>query len=89
MRDNNEEIVLIDYEYGGWNVFVWDIANYFNEMVLDNAHPKGNGVKVYLSNFPNKDEREQLCKYMLKIFYDEHLPAQDKQKFTDFSDYWN
>ena len=39
MIEDNEKVVLIDYEYGGWNPFAVDIANYLNEFMLDNAHP--------------------------------------------------
>ena len=35
----NEQIVLIDYEYGLWNPAYYDVANYLNEFVLDNAYP--------------------------------------------------
>jgi len=65
-----EEIVLIDFEYGGWNPFVFDIANYISELVLDNAHPEGNGVKVYPSNFPDKDEIKGLCRMFFNAYYE-------------------
>ena len=51
MRDENEKIYLIDYEYGGWNVFAFDIANYLNEYMLDNNWSSGNGIRTYLNNF--------------------------------------
>lgn len=54
INGENEKIVMIDYEYGGWNPFAFDIANYISELSLDNAHPQGNGCKVYPSNFPSK-----------------------------------
>ena len=37
--EDNEQIVLIDYEYGLWNPAYYDVANYLNEFVLDNAYP--------------------------------------------------
>jgi thiamine kinase-like enzyme len=51
--EDNTKITLIDYEYGGWNPMAMDIANYLNECCLENAHPKGVGIKVYLENFPS------------------------------------
>ena len=33
-----------------------DLANYFNETMLDNAHPLENGIKLYLSNFISESE---------------------------------
>jgi choline/ethanolamine kinase len=50
--ENNELSTLIDFEYGGWNPIAYDLANYLNEMCIDNAHPSGPGVKLYLNNFP-------------------------------------
>ena len=46
------EIILIDYEYGMWNPQYYDIATYLNEYTLDNAYPKGKGVRYYLENWP-------------------------------------
>ena len=37
---NNEDLILIDYEYGGWNPIGFDIANYINECVCDNTNLK-------------------------------------------------
>jgi len=65
----NEEIVLIDFEYGGWNPFAFDIANFISELALDNAHPEGNGVKVYPSNFPGKEEINELCRMFFYAYY--------------------
>ena len=41
-------MILIDYEYGMWNPQYYDLANYLNELVLDNAYPKGTGVAYYM-----------------------------------------
>lgn len=37
MGDAND-VMLIDYEYGTWNPRYYDLGNYLNEMVCDNAH---------------------------------------------------
>ena len=42
------QIIFIDFEYTAWNPRAMDIANYFNETMLDNAHPVGSGIKCYL-----------------------------------------
>jgi thiamine kinase-like enzyme len=49
--ENAEEIILIDYEYTGWAPRAMDLANYFNETMLDNAYPMKNGIGLYLNNF--------------------------------------
>lgn len=51
-------LTLIDYEYGNWNPQGYDLACYLNEMVPDNAHPHGCGVKHYMCNFPTNAEIE-------------------------------
>jgi thiamine kinase-like enzyme len=69
INGENEKIVMIDFEYGGWNPFSFDIANYISELSLDNAHPKGNGCKVYPSNFPSKQEIGMLCMSFLRQYW--------------------
>jgi len=29
---------MIDFEYGEWNPMAYDLANYLNEIMVDNAH---------------------------------------------------
>ena len=53
-------LTLIDYEYGNWNPQAYDLACYLNEMVCDNAHPHGCGVKHYMRNFPSNAEIERM-----------------------------
>jgi len=45
------DIIFIDFEYTGWAPRGMDIANYFSETMLDNAHPLKKGIKYYLINF--------------------------------------
>lgn len=39
--EDNSNLLIIDYEYAYWNPRAWDLANYFNETMIDNAHPFG------------------------------------------------
>ena len=39
------DVIFIDFEYTGWNPRGMDIANYFSETMLDNAHPLKKGIK--------------------------------------------
>lgn len=34
-RSDNRQMILIDYEYGGWNPMAMDIANFLNETMSD------------------------------------------------------
>jgi thiamine kinase-like enzyme len=49
-------VIFIDFEYTAWNPRGMDIANYFNETMLDNAHPLKRGIKFYLQNFIKENE---------------------------------
>lgn len=46
-----------------------DIANYFSETILDNAHPLKKGIKYYLQNFIKDHEQEFLIKHYLSHYY--------------------
>ena len=61
-------MIIIDYEYSGWNPIAYDIANFFNECAVDLVYPGNTGIKYYFQNFPNQMERESLCKC-----YAEHM----------------
>ena len=50
---DNEDMMLIDVEYSGWNPIAYDLANYFNECICDNTN-----IKYYFKNYPLKEERE-------------------------------
>jgi thiamine kinase-like enzyme len=49
-------MILIDFEYSGYNPRAFDLAVYFAETIFDNLHPLGNGIKSHLENFINEDE---------------------------------
>lgn len=45
-----------------WNPEYYDIGNYLNEMMCDNAHPQGCGVAHYLRNWPTNNEIESITR---------------------------
>lgn len=47
MKDNLADIRLIDYEYTAFGPQEWDLANTFNEIVVDNNHPYYPFIKNY------------------------------------------
>ena len=58
---DNRKLMLIDYEYGGWNPMAMDLANYVNETMLDNAYPGKNGVAWYEENCMTIEELEKMA----------------------------
>ncbi len=76
LLEDSRKIGLIDFEYGGWNPMAYDLANYLNECTIDNAHPKGVGVKLYLENFPTEEERHHFLSVYLKRYFDEIVSQQ-------------
>lgn len=62
-------VIFIDFEYTSWNPRAMDIANYFNETMLDNAHPVDNGIKCYLQNFIKESEQDFLFRRYLEHYY--------------------
>ena len=61
-HEDNTDIVLIDFEYGGWNPMAMDLANYINECMLDNAYPKTFGKGCYDANAMTKHEIEAMAR---------------------------
>ena len=57
---NNRDLVVIDYEYAGWNPMAMDLANYLNETMLDNAYPSKNGIAFYKENCMSFEELEEM-----------------------------
>ena len=69
---DNEQLMLIDYEFADWNPMAYDIANYCNECTCDNAATESNfncGVQYYEINFPKRSEIEFLATEYLRHFY--------------------
>lgn len=46
-RQNNGELILIDYEYAKMNPMSFDIGNYLVQTMTDNSHPGKSGVACY------------------------------------------
>ena len=67
------DVIFIDFEYAYWNPRAMDLANYFNETMLDNAHPVSKGIKYYLKNFIRDHEQEFMLKKYLQHYYQHYL----------------
>ena len=70
---NNLELMIIDYEYAGWNPMAMDLANYINETMLDNAYPLENGIKWYLDNCMSPQEIEQMVKEYMRVYHSKYM----------------
>ena len=82
--ENNENLIVIDYEYAGWNPIAYDIANFINECVVDLAHPGPTGIKYYYNNFPDSTERETLCKQYSQHFFSVYFKSISENSFDEY-----
>ena len=77
-----QKIMLIDFEYIGMNPRAFDLANYCNETVIDNAYPLRNGIAYYLENFIKDEEQTLLLTEYLKNYYEKFYRG-DKSKESE------
>lgn len=70
--EDNTHLLLIDFEYAGWNPRAMDLAIYFNETMLDNAYPLANGIKLYINNFITDKEQDFLISKYLTRYYNKY-----------------
>ena len=86
-REDNERLLIIDYEYGGWNPMAMDLANYLNETMLDNSYPCENGITVYLSNSMTDPELRSMCLTYLSRYFSTHMTASVKSRYASFDEF--
>lgn len=70
---DNRELMIIDYEYSGWNPMAMDLANYVNETMLDNSYPFENGIAWYLDNCMDSQEVNLMSKEYLKCYFNKYM----------------
>lgn len=84
---DNEKLLVIDYEYAGWNPMAMDLANYINETMLDNAYPLKNGIAWYLSNcMPDAEARAMSVVYM-RCYFEKHMTDTVKAQYASADDF--
>ena len=88
-KSNNSNLLLIDYEYGGWNPMAMDLANYINETMLDNGYPEKNGIAWYLDNCMTKPEVKEMSKVYLIRYFDKYISEELKNKYSDSNTFVN
>ena len=64
-----------------------DLANYLNETMLDNAHPSGFGIKLYLKNCMSRSELKEMATIYLQTYYDKYLSVALKESFKSSQDF--
>jgi len=60
-----------------------DLANYLNEMVLDNSYPCGNGVALFMENEPQDCEIKALLTRYLRRYYETVLSKEKECESWD------
>ena len=71
MLNPNKSLILIDYEFVGWQPRAMDLAGYVMETVIDNdCKEEPSGIGYSPENLMGKKEIEGLCKKYLKYAKD-------------------
>ena len=78
---DNRNLMLIDYEYAGWNPMAMDLANYISETILENAYPYGTGINWYLDNIMQQSELESMIKTYMNKYFEKYMQENLKQKY--------
>ena len=86
-HEDNTRVLLIDYEYSGWNPMAMDLANWVNETMMDNSYPAKNGIGWYTDNIMDHDEIEIMLKTYLTCYYDKYMVANLKSTFESAEDF--
>ena len=78
---DNRNLMLIDYEYAGWNPMAMDLANYISETILENAYPYGTGINWYLDNIMQQFELESMIKTYMNKYFEKYMQEGLKQNY--------
>jgi thiamine kinase-like enzyme len=78
---NNRELLVIDYEYAGWNPMAMDLANYLNETMLDNSYPGKNGIAWYTENCMSMAELQEMSANYLTCYFHHFMKPSVKARF--------
>ena len=89
LLEKSNKLVFIDYEYSSYNYRGYDIANLFNESMIDYTNENYPYYTINEKNFPSDYDLIDFIKYYLFFFkfetgYDEILVMNDDSYFKDF-----
>ena len=79
--ENNLKIILIDFEYAGWNPMAMDVAVLINETMNHNSYPFKNGVEWYLENLMSDQEQNTVIREYLTHYYVNYMPKDQISAF--------
>jgi len=87
--EKSSKFVFIDYEYSDYNYRGYDIANLFNESMIDYTNPEYPYYTIDRKNFPSDYDLIDFIKYYLFFFkfesgYDEMQVLNDDSYFKEF-----
>jgi len=68
LLDKTQKLVLIDYEYSGYNYRGYDIANFFNEATIDYNVTEYPYYSLDLNKYPSDSDLIDFIKYYLFFF---------------------
>lgn len=85
MRDCLTEIKLIDYEYTAFGPQEWDLANTFNEIIIDNNHPFYPFIRNYPENAMTIEEVKEMVSHYLGLKYENVIldKSQTKESYIE------
>ena len=70
-KANNRKLLVIDYEYAGWEGMASDLANHLNELMFDN-----DSLIDYVENDASEEEVRAFLTRYLKHYYERVLTKQ-------------
>jgi choline kinase len=76
--NDNKKLIMIDYEYGGWNPMAMDLANYLNETMLDNSYPEKSGIAWYLENCMTHEELKKMATSYMSTYFNKFMKPAHK-----------
>ena len=81
-RSDNTQLILIDYEYCGWNPMAMDLANYMLECMFDNtAFPEDTGTRLYGSNCMTLPEIESMTTTYMTRYFEKYMKDDVKVRY--------
>ena len=86
---DNSKVLLIDYEYSGWNPMAMDLANWVNETMLDNSYPAKNGIWWYTDNIMDHDEIRYMLTTYLTCYFENYMAKNLKSGYDSADDFVN
>ena len=72
-KANNRKLLVIDYEYAGWEGMASDLANHLNELMFDN-----DSLIDYVENDASEEEVRAFLTRYLKHYYERVLTKQGR-----------